>query len=82
MEDMNEERKCELCQEKATILCFDCSFYLCGICSKFLHDKKANQEHKKEDIDPFVSIDIKCSIHPKYHMNLFCVNEKSKKIDI
>ena len=78
MENEIIERKCELCKENATNICFECSFYLCNSCFKFLHEKKANSEHKKETIDPYVSIDINCPLHPKNQMNLFCVEEKSK----
>ena len=77
-EDIFEKKKCELCKEKATCICLDCSFYLCDSCFKFLHEKKSNTNHKKEDIDPFVSMDIKCLEHPKVPMNLFCLDEKSK----
>jgi len=76
MDDKIQEKLCELCKEKATNVCYDCSFYLCDSCFKFLHNKKANMGHKKEEIDPFVSIDIKCKKHPKNEMNLFCANEK------
>lgn len=80
MEDNNSEEKlCELCKEEATCICYNCTFYLCDACFRFLHEKKANSEHKKEDIDPFVSIDIKCSEHPKIQMSLFCLEEKSNK---
>ena len=70
-------KQCELCKETATNICFDCSFYLCDSCFEFLHEKKANLEHKKDEIDPFISIDIKCPVHPKIPMNLFCLKEKS-----
>ena len=82
MEDKVEDRHCEICKEKATNICFECSFYLCDSCFKFIHEKKANINHKKEDIDPYVSIDIKCPKHEKNHMNLFCIDEKSKHIFI
>lgn len=78
---MNSEinqKKCELCKENATNICFTCSFYLCDACFKFLHEKKENLGHKKEEIDPFISLDIKCPKHSKVPMNLFCNNEKSK----
>ena len=32
--------------------------------------------HKKENIDPFIPIELKCPIHPQNPMNLFCVDEK------
>jgi len=75
--DMIEEKKCELCKDKATTICFDCSFYLCDSCSKFLHEKKVNSSHIKEDIDPLISMDIKCPKHPKNQINVLCITEKS-----
>ena len=82
MEEKKEEKLCELCKEKATNICYECSFYLCDDCFKFLHEKKANLEHKKEDIDSFVSIKIKCPEHPKIPLNLFCVEEKGNIYNI
>ena len=73
-----EEMLCELCKEQATNICYECSFYLCDSCFEYLHEKKVNSEHKKEEIDYFVSIYTKCPKHPKNPMNLFCVDEKSK----
>jgi len=43
-----------------------------------IHDKPANNQHKKEKIDYFVPIDIKCPKHPKDRMNLYCVDDKRK----
>ena len=77
-EEEIKNKKCNLCQEIATNICFDCSFYLCDSCFQFLHEKKANKDHKKEIIDPLISLDIKCPEHPKIPMNLFCMKEKSK----
>ena len=73
------KKGCELCQNYATNICFDCSFYLCDSCFEFLHKKKGNSEHKKEEIDPFISINLKCLKHPKIPLNLFCSKEKSNK---
>ena len=56
MKDTVEDRHCEICKEKATNICFECSFYLCDSCFKFIHEKN--------------------------HMNLFCIDEKSKHIFI
>ena len=78
MEEKIQEKNCELCKEKATFFYFDCSFYLCDSCYKFLHEKKANINHKKEEIDPYVSMDIKCPNHPNNKINIFCIEEKSK----
>ena len=72
------QKLCELCHEIATNLCFNCHNYYCDSCYKFVHEKKNNTNHKKENIDPFVPIDIKCPIHKNIPMNLFCVDEKGK----
>ena len=80
MEEINnKDKKCELYKEKATNLCYDCFLYLCDSCYLYIHEKNANFFHKKEWIDPFISIDIKCPEHPTIPMNLFCSKEKSKK---
>ena len=69
-------KKCELCKDNATSLCFQCYMYLCDSCFKFIHDKPVNNQHKKEKIDYFVPIDIKCPKHSKDRMNLYCVDDK------
>ena len=46
---------------------------------KFVHDKKAKNNHKKEKIDPYVPPEIKCPYHERGIMDLFCVDEKGKK---
>ena len=79
MEEQLGEQKCEICKEKATNMCFECSFYLCDDCFEFIHKKEANSKHKKEEIDPFTSFGIRCPEHPKISMNLFCKEEKSKR---
>lgn len=79
MEKIQKEKKlCEICREEANNLCFKCVMYLCESCFKFIHDKNANKNHKKEKIDYFVPFPLKCSDHPKDRINLFCVNEKGK----
>ena len=80
MEEKIKAYKCELCKEKANNICFEGCLYLCQSCFKFLHQKKAILEHKMVEIDPYVSIDIKCSNHPNNKINIFCINEKSKNI--
>ena len=80
MEEKTEEKKCELCKEKATNICFDCCLYLCESCFKFLHKKKAILQHKMVEIDPYVSMDIKCPNHLNNKINAFCIEEKSKNI--
>ena len=78
---MNNEKQfqikeCELCKTNATSLCFKCNCYFCDQCYKYVHDKQINSNHKKEIIDPFIPIDIKCPDHPQHLMFLFCVDEK------
>ena len=70
-------KKCGICEADATCLCFDCLNYFCESCFKFIHEKKKYQ-HKKEKIDPYVPIDLKCPEHPSNANNLFCIEEKGK----
>ena len=78
----NKIKLCEICETNATVLCLNCSCYYCESCFKFVHEKKAKSNHKKESIDPFVPIDTKCPDHPNIPMNLFCIDEKGKYIKI
>ena len=78
MDKENQLKKCELCKEIATSLCFICNSYFCNQCYKYVHDKKININHKKEIIDPFVPIDLKCPEHPQHPIYLFCTDEKGK----
>ena len=73
-------KKCEICNTDATCLCFMCKNYFCERCYKLIHDIKNDPKHKKEKIDPYVPIDIKCPQHPDVPMNLFCVDEKGNFI--
>ena len=72
------QKKCEICESEATCLCITCQNYFCDSCFKLIHDKQVNSNHKKEIIDPFIPIDVKCPEHDKYPMDYFCVNEKGK----
>ena len=80
MEDMAKQIKvCNYCDLYATSLCFKCNNYFCEECFKLIHERKKEfQEHKKEKLDPFISIEIKCPIHPINSLSLFCVDEKGK----
>jgi hypothetical protein len=74
-----ELKKCEVCGIDATCLCFQCMNYYCDSCCKF-HDKnEQNKSHKKDKIDYFVPIDLKCPEHKLYPNGLFCINEKGNK---
>ena len=71
---------CDLCQtNEATAICYECPRYFCNSCFNLIHNIKINSSHKKEEVDPFVSINVKCTEHPKIINNLFCIKEKSKK---
>ena len=73
-------KECSFCEIKAIYLCFQCRKYFCENCFKIIHDLKNNFEHKKELIDPFIPIEINCSEHPNYPLELFCLNDKGKII--
>ena len=81
---MNNKEKtstklCEMCGEKATCLCFKCVMYFCDSCYKIVHNLKISSQHKKEKLDYFVPMDIKCPEHPNDRINLFCVDENGNK---
>ena len=71
-------KKCEICQIDSTCLCFKCMSYFCDICFKSAHSNEERKYHKKDKIDNFAPIDIKCKSHKLYPMDLYCVNEKGK----
>ena len=71
-------KECEICGLNATSLCFICNEYYCDSCFKMIHDKKINSNHKKDKIDIYVPIDLKCQKHQNVPLNLFCVDEKGK----
>ena len=73
-------KSCDICGIDATSLCFECEMYFCDSCFKLLHEKQKNNLHKKEKIDYFVPIDIKCPKHPKCLQNLFCIDDKGNYI--
>ena len=50
--------------------------HICEKCYKMIHDVKNNPKHKKENIDLFVPIDLKCPEHPKDRINLFCLDDR------
>ena len=51
-------------------------FYFCDSCFKITHHKEVTQSHKKEEIDYYVPIDLRCPEHILSPMNLFCADEK------
>jgi len=76
MEIQLELKKCDICKGDATSLCFNCMNYFCDSCFKIAHSKEQTQSHKKEKIDYYVPIDVRCPEHKLVPMNLFCVDEK------
>ena len=74
----NNIKHCDICKETANSLCLKCMSYFCENCYKFVHDKKANNNHQKENIDYFAPIDTKCPSHPNHALDLFCFDEKGK----
>ena len=71
-------KSCEYCEANASCLCFECLEYFCESCFKYIHEKQKKSKHKKEDIDPYIPIDLKCPDHPNNANNLFCNDEKGK----
>ena len=77
MEKSKNIKDCDICGIKsATSICFKCNNYFCDNCFKILHDLKKNEEHKKENLDIFVPIELKCLKHSQILNNLFCLDEK------
>ena len=68
--------KCEICKEKGAFICFQCMNYYCEACYKYAHDKKENSNHKKENIDYYAPINVKCPLHQKYPLDFFCIDDK------
>ena len=69
-------KKCNICRSEAKCLCFECNEYFCENCYKLIHELKKDPKHKKENIDLFIPIDLKCPEHPKDRINLFCLDDK------
>ena len=80
MEKNKNIKECDICGANATCLCFNCIQYFCESCYKYVHDKQKNSIHKKEQIDPYVPIDLKCPEHPINPLVLFCLDEKGNKV--
>ena len=68
-------KECDFCKANATCLCFKCNNYFCEKCFKIIHDLK-KENHKKEILDTFIPIDLKCHEHPDDRNSLFCIDEK------
>jgi len=78
-DNKNNFKFCDVCKSKATLFCMECLCnYFCDSCYKLFHDKKENCNHKKEKIDYYAPIDIRCPEHKNVPLNLFCLDEKGK----
>ena len=79
-EKENILKYCDICKSQATFLCPFClggaGHYYCDSCYKMIHDKKENMKDKKEKIDYYLPIDIRCNEHQNVPLNLFCLDEK------
>ena len=76
MKNIQNFKKCDVCKNEPTSLCFKCMNYYCDSCFKIAHTKDEFKAHKKENIDYFISIDVRCPEHKLNPMNLFCLDEK------
>ena len=77
-ENAKNIKTCDICGKDATCLCYNCINYFCDSCYKMIHEKEYNFQHKKEVIDPFLPVELKCPLHTKNPLNLFCIEEKGK----
>jgi len=51
--------------------------YYCDSCFKIAHTKEEFKTHKKENIDYFNFIDVRCPEHKLSPMNLFCLKKEN-----
>ena len=79
---MENYKKCEICKNEAKNICYICMNFYCDSCYRFVHEKEANSQHKKENIDYFAPFDTKCKDHPTNSIGLFCVDDSGKKIKL
>ena len=73
-----ENKYCEICESLATNFCLKCLAYYCDSCYNLIHKKKEKvDQHKKDNLNNIIQIEIKCPEHQKYPKELFCIDEKS-----
>ena len=73
-------KECEFCLNDATCLCYKCMSYFCDSCFNIAHKNEKRKSHKKEKIDYFIPMDMKCPEHKLIPLNLFCIVEKGNSI--
>lgn len=71
-------KDCEICKSDASCICYECQSYFCEKCYKVIHEGENVLQHKKEKVDIFIPIILKCPEHSKEKISLFCLEEKSK----
>ena len=76
MDEKQNIRECMFCLKEATCLCYKCLEYYCDSCYNSAHKSDERKGHKKEKIDYYVPMDMKCPEHILIPNNLFCVDEK------
>ena len=76
-ENQKDYKLCDICKSQAKYICLEClSNYYCDSCYKWIHNKKENSNHKKEQIDYLVPIEARCQEHQNIPFNLFCLDDK------
>ncbi len=78
MENAFTLKKCEICFKEATCVCFKCMSYFCDSCYNLVHQIEQRKTNKKDKIDLFIPIEVKCPEHNLVPMNLFCLDEQGK----
>ena len=63
MENKLAIKKCDYCKGDASSLCFKCMYYFCDSCFKLAHSKEETKFHKKEKVDYYVPMDLRCPEH-------------------
>ena len=76
LENLTKIKKCDYCRSDASDVCFKCNDFFCNNCYKIIHELRKDSEHKKIEINPYLSIDLFCPMHPKNPLELFCLDDK------
>ena len=81
--EMNQKssniKKCEICENEATSLCFKCISYFCDSCYKFIHDKQNNSLHKRKKQIIMFQQTQNAQITPKFLLLYFVLMKKVNK---
>ena len=56
--------------------------YYCDSCYNIAYKSEKRKNHKKEKIDYYLPMDMKCPEHNLNPINLFCIEEKGNAIII